>query len=511
MMKKIILLMLILALALAKTGLQAATITVGPGSGYDSETIQAGIDAANNGDTVLVASGQYVITEPITFRGKPITMKSEAGADETTIRMGTPNDSKRASVVVFENNETATSVLQGFTITGGRGCFYTDPRPGYSGMHGGGIVCTTASPTITDCIITQNTAYNCGGLSVGLGSFPTVINCIISNNTIVGAGAGINCWGNSSATMTNCIIRGNSTTGTSLGYNGGGGGVLCGIDSDLTMNNCTVSENSAGVAGGGILCWENGTLTMNHCMITDNTAARDGGIGSHGSWMALTHCIIARNTAQMYNGGIKSASDSFMSITNCTIFDNSAGQYAGGVYIPDRSSATITNSILRNNTAPLGPEIYMDSLSSKLNVTFSNVAGGEAGVYQGGSSTIDWGAGNLDAAPHFSDPGNGDYHLKSQTGRWDPISQIWIQDDVTSPCIDAGDPMSPIGPEAFPNGGFVNMGAYGSTPEASKSYFGEPICETIIAGDINGDCKVDWADLEIMALHWTDDEPLSLP
>lgn len=47
--------------------------------------------------------------------------------------------------------------------------------------------------------------------------------------------------------------------------------------------------------------------------------------------------------------------------------------------------------------------------------------------------------------------------------------------------------MSPIGWESFPNGGFVNMGAYGGTPKASKSYFGGPICETIVAGDINGD------------------------
>ena len=71
--------------------------------------------------------------------------------------------------------------------------------------------------------------------------------------------------------------------------------------------------------------------------------------------------------------------------------------------------------------------------------------------------------------------------------------------------------MSPIGLESFPSGGFVNMGACGHTPEASKSYFGEPICDTIIAGDINGDGQVNRTDLEIMALHWTDDVPLPLP
>jgi hypothetical protein len=97
---------------------------------------------------------------------------------------------------------------------------------------------------------------------------------------------------------------------------------------------------------------------------------------------------------------------------------------------------------------------------------------------------------------------DGDYHLKSQGGRWDPGAGVWVRDDVTSPCIDAGDPLSPIGLEPFPNGGRINMGAYGGTAEASKSYFGEPICETILPGDLNGDCKVDWQDLAILARHW---------
>ena len=62
--------------------------------------------------------------------------------------------------------------------------------------------------------------------------------------------------------------------------------------------------------------------------------------------------------------------------------------------------------------------------------------------------------------------------------------------------------MAAIGQEPFPNGGRINMGVYGGTAEASKSYFGEPACETIIAGDINGDCKVDFQDFVIVALHW---------
>jgi hypothetical protein len=115
------------------------------------------------------------------------------------------------------------------------------------------------------------------------------------------------------------------------------------------------------------------------------------------------------------------------------------------------------------------------------------------------------GEGNIDVDPCFADPNNGDYHLKSEAGRWDPNTQSWIQDDMTSPCIDAGDMSTPIGHEPFPNGGVVNMGAYGGTAEASKSYFGEQVCQTIVAGDINGDCRVDFKDFVLLAYHWQED------
>ena len=114
-------------------------------------------------------------------------------------------------------------------------------------------------------------------------------------------------------------------------------------------------------------------------------------------------------------------------------------------------------------------------MSGRTIVLYSNVEGGF------------FGEGNIDIDPLFADSGywdpngtpddasddfwiEGDYHLKSQAGRWDPNSQSWVVDDVTSPCIDAGDPNMPVGDEPMPNGGRINMGAYSGTPEASKSY-----------------------------------------
>ena len=152
------------------------------------------------------------------------------------------------------------------------------------------------------------------------------------------------------------------------------------------------------------------------------------------------------------------------------------------------SSPTLANCILWGDSPE---EIYV--YDSTPVITYSDVQGGWSGP------------GNINTDPCFADPCNGDYHLKSQAGRWEPSSQTWVQDAVTSPCIDAGNTNSPIGLEPFPNGGRINMGAYGGTAEASKSYFGQQTCEIIIAGDINGDCKVNFLDFRIMAFHWLQD------
>jgi hypothetical protein len=86
-------------------------------------------------------------------------------------------------------------------------------------------------------------------------------------------------------------------------------------------------------------------------------------------------------------------------------------------------------------------------------------------------------------------------------------------DDIGSPCIDAGNPNSLIGYEPLPNGGVLDVRAYDGTAQASKSYFGGPVCKAIIAGDINGDCMVDFIDLALMNRHRfesTDDIPAPL-
>ena len=107
--------------------------------------------------------------------------------------------------------------------------------------------------------------------------------------------------------------------------------------------------------------------------------------------------------------------------------------------------------------------------------------------------------------PLFVAPYRGDYHLMSQAGHWDPEFETWVPDGTTSLCIDAGNWYHAVGHETFPNGGIVNLGAYGGTAYASRSYFGKPVCPVIMAGDINGDCMVDQWDMELLLLHWLEE------
>ena len=91
--------------------LGAATITVDLNGGADYTEIQPAIDAAKDGDTVLVKPGEYVVAEPIKLKEKKIAVKSEAGPEKTTIRMSeAPSDPAMASVVIFEGAATAAAV-----------------------------------------------------------------------------------------------------------------------------------------------------------------------------------------------------------------------------------------------------------------------------------------------------------------------------------------------------------------------------------------------------------------
>jgi len=349
----------------------------------DYASIQAAINAAVDGDTVLVNNGTYY--ENIDFLGKAITVQSVNGASSTTI-----DGNANGTVVSFVSGETPNSVLDGFTITNG------------TGWSGGGIYCSSASPTITNCVITGNTAGSGGGGLYLIASNATLTNCVISNNT--------------------------------GGYYGPGG-LGCGDGSVVTVTNCVITSNTAGRYGGGIDCGGNGgassTLYISNSTISNNHAPWTGGglFLSGGASIYVTNCIINGNSSGMDGGAIKVWYNVNATIVNSTIVDNTAGSYSGGIFI-DSGAGTVAviNSILWGNNLS---QIYVYSGSAA--VEYSDVQGGWPGT------------GNMDADPLFV--GGGDYHLTSG-----------------SPCIDTGRggsdiPGDDIDGDARPQGAGYDIGA----------------------------------------------------
>ena len=175
-------------------------------------TVQDGIDAAVDGDLVLVAPGTYVGL--VNFGGKAITVRSTSGPGATILESSEGNQ-----VVSFTSGEGNQSVLRGFTIQ----------KAGL--LWGSGIRIAGASPVIEENIIQQNTyPFTGGGIHVTGGS-PVIRHNTIRNNAVTGFGAGgitlggggIFLSGSGAAQITNNFIQGN-TQGCSVGFCVGGYG-----------------------------------------------------------------------------------------------------------------------------------------------------------------------------------------------------------------------------------------------------------------------------------------------
>jgi hypothetical protein len=256
----------LLVLAIPAATCSAATIIVDPSGGGDCTEIQPAIDAAMDGDTVLVKPGEYMVAEPINFNRlhdpqdpasppvKNIVVKSEGGADATTIRMvETPTDPNRASVVIFENGEADTSMLIRFTLTGGKGTS-SCPEGEKCRARGGGIFCQNGFPQVIGCTIRGNSADEGGGIYyLGDGSALSGIrHCTITGNSARWCGGGIYAISPGVVGEEGLfpIIEDSAILGNSAGC---GGAIFLAADSCLALNHCTIAGNlGQGGCGGGV-------------------------------------------------------------------------------------------------------------------------------------------------------------------------------------------------------------------------------------------------------------------
>jgi len=448
-------------------------------------SIQEALDDSWRGDIIIVKPGTY--RERITFNGRAVTVRSEDPDDPGVVQATVITD-RAGATVTFDFNEGDSSVLEGFTITGR------------------GIQCLGTSPTIS-----KNVIRNCedAGISGRGGAAPTIIGNSIVANRQEGVYA---CDG---------LIQGNTISQNSAGLAFCNGPILDNI----------ITENT--LAGGLYYC--NGLIVGN---VISGNRAESPGSGLSNCAGDIRNNIIAGNRASRQGGGLYNCTKS---ITNNTIVGNIAVDQGGGL---SQCPGIVRNNIIAFNVAPIGGGICGPS-NGTYNAFWQN-AGGNFG---GGANT---GVGDIVTAPQFARDGrwdtngtqdpsddfwvDGDYHLKSQTGRWDPAEKWWMLDSVTSYCIDAGNPSSDWSAELWPHGQRINLGAYGGTPQASMSpsdlgnvadlnhdarvgpadlrRLGQkwPFVEDLLAADLNRDGKVDGTDFAILGQYWRSGlPPVSAP
>jgi predicted outer membrane repeat protein len=409
--------------------------------------IRGGYAGANS----LDPDARDIAAYPTILSGSIITPPS-LGAGPDGIYAGAQQSNSHH--VVTGSGADSTAVLDGVTITAGTGdngggMFNDDGSPTLihctfrdnTGQNGAGLYNLNGSrPVLNYCTFTANRANSNGGAIYNSAGSPTLTGCTFIDNSASSGGALYN-DAQSRPALTDCTFRSNSSRGA--------GGAVFNAQGSPDFAGCIFQENEARLNGAGILN-DGGAALLLNCTFRANAANGNGGAlyNRNGGELTTINCLFTRNGAGE-GGAILNYATSFLTLTNCTFTANTAAE-GGAIYCGYLGAhTTVTNCILWANTPD---EIFGGGATT----TYSNVQGRPTGE------------GNISADPLFADP-DGDFHLKSQAGRWDPAAGRWVLDEVSSPCIDAGDPAGTTGFEPFPNGNFINMGVYGGTAEASLS------------------------------------------
>ncbi len=465
-------------------------------------TIQKGIDRAEADDTVLVWPGLY--RESINFKGKAITLKS--AADAAVI------EAPGADAVTFHAGEGPDSVLKNFVIR--------NSGLAVSLNYG-------STPKISNLTVVDNDF----GVAAYENSNPDVSNCIFANNRygdLFGCTARYSCFAGQSGQEpivglvshwkfdegAGCIAydSAGNNHGTIHGAQWTAGLFDGALDFDGHVDYVQIQDNDSltpqtqitvafwvynrGGQRAGLFKWASCPWEFPS---PGNSRAYGMFIGDVDKKVYLT-VHSATNTYDTVWGDKQVPLNQWHHVA-ATFHGGIASIYVDGQL--DRSEVMSVHYIM-NDAQPLiigGAREYCDcrtSVESKLNgiaddVRIYNRALTEKQIqqlYQGGS-----GGPGPGLYPLFADAQGGDYHLKSEHGRYWPEHDIWVLDKVTSPCIDAGNPADDYLAEPTPNGARINAGAYGGTAFAGRSAWRPD-------GDVNRDGIVNMLDFAVVADNW---------
>jgi len=368
---------------------RADTWRIEPNGMGDAPTIQAGIDSAGAGDTVLLSPGTFsgAGNRNVDFKGKAITVESSGGAEFTIIDCG---DVGRG--FIFRSGEETSSILRGVGIVNG-----------YHAVFGGAVYCVKASPTIENSIFFGNQAGFRGGAI-----YCDTSSAVITGNSFEGNdaayGGALWCSGGSSLAITANEFQSNSA--------GISGGALACRASSPTIGENRFTENSATNDGGAIYCDQGSGPNVSLSTFTGNTAeGNGGGIGLLQSNVTIEHDLFTGNGATL-GGGVYCDNFSAGAIQYNTFDENSASSGTGAaIYCTNYSAPPISNNIVVNSPVGNAVDSKNDSAPLITCCCFFNNAGGNALP----PGSID-GGGNFSQNPEFcGNVGSGNYYLQSDS------------------------------------------------------------------------------------------------
>ena len=325
----------------------------------DFPTIQYAVDAAADGDEIIVAPGTYTSTadEVVDMRGKEIWLHSSGGADVTII----DGEGLRRGIYCH-NDETPETIIEGFTITNG------------NAFEGGGIHIgsnTGSSPTISNCKFINNNGDKGGGFFISAGNNVSVpiTNCLFADNASLSTGGGLYI-SNSDLNLTDCIFIANDSRK--------GGGIYC-TGGESSLNNCeflnnTASNNGSSADGGGFYIYQGG-VSLNNCKFINNIADSSGGGLYSTEWITeLYSCNFEGNVAELGGGFFCRRA----LITGCNFIQNTS-QAGGGIY-SDGNNAEYSPTISNSNFCENDPDAIYGNWVNKGGNDFLNTCGDVQGA-----------------------------------------------------------------------------------------------------------------------------------
>lgn len=399
----------------------------GTGSYY---TIQAGIENANTGDTVLVYPGNYI--EIVNFLGKDVVVASLFLTTQDTSyisRTIIDGNHEARTLVKFINDETVNAKLIGFTITNASPPKYKSDKQTSQGL---GIYINRSSPVIESNHIVNNSYSNWysngGGICIE-NSSAKIINNIIRNNDMAQRGGGIYIYKCTNVLIDNNNIDDNSlTSGYGVAY---GAGLYIDSSQHITIKNNTFSNNynDFGYGGGIYIANSSNIKIINNGIYQNKSTGKSGGgiFAKKSSGIKIINNLLHNNHAGYYGGAIM-CEDSEMLLANNTICFNRVEKYTsygrGGGLSCSNSNPIVYNTILFFNTATAaGNQVFIDA-NSNPNFFYSNIEDGLAGFGFSEANTYDGlYENNIESDPQFTLSSKQPYNLKS-----------------SSACINAGSP-----------------------------------------------------------------------